>query len=216
MIKSIEHYNQDYFENFQKKIGIITGTIGAHFFQKHIKISDSVLDFGCGGGYVLKNIKCKEKFGVELNDHSRAMALSNGVNCKKDLSMINDNSLDVVISNHCLEHVISPGEILIDLNRKLKRGGKLIIVVPGESWKHSYKSEDVNYHLYTFSPMNLGNLIDNAGFENIRIKVKFNKWPPKYQLFYKLLGLKLFNVLSDFYGLINRKTVNIIGYAEKR
>ncbi len=33
MIKYIEHYNQDYFENFQKKIGIITGTVAAHFFK---------------------------------------------------------------------------------------------------------------------------------------------------------------------------------------
>lgn len=215
MEKAVTHYDSQYFNKFQKEIGILTGKLGKYFFQKFIKETDSVLDFGCGGGYILKNLNCKNKIGVELNDFARNIAIDNGIDCTKYLNNIKDNSIDIAISNHCLEHVVSPAEVLKELYKKIKVGGKVIIVVPCESWTHNYKPNDINYHLYTFSPMNFGNLLDNAGFKSISVTTDFNKWPPKFHIFYKLLGIKLFIVLSKLYGFINRKTINIVGYAEK-
>ncbi|MEN8858292.1 MAG: class I SAM-dependent methyltransferase [Flavobacteriaceae bacterium] len=211
----LEHYDSQYFNDFQKPIGILTGKTGGVFFGDYISKHESVLDFGCGGGFILQQIVCEKKFGVEVNEFSRAIALKNGVDCKSDLSEIKDNSVDVVISNHCLEHVICPGGIIKELFKKLKAGGKIIIIVPCESYKNKYLEEDINNHLYTFSPMNLGNLLKNARFEKISVKTFFNKWPPKYNFFYKVFGLKLFMILSKIYGYVNRKTVNIVGYAEK-
>lgn len=36
-------------------------------YTGYISKEDVVFDFGCGGGFLLKNIECKKKIGVEIN-----------------------------------------------------------------------------------------------------------------------------------------------------
>lgn len=48
----MEHYNEDYF-NWQKNIGLFGGWANSTKFEQYITKEDDVLDFGCGGGYLL-------------------------------------------------------------------------------------------------------------------------------------------------------------------
>ena len=52
----------------QERIGKFGGIINKKKFNKYINKNDSVLDFGCGGGYLLKNIDCLNKHGIEINE----------------------------------------------------------------------------------------------------------------------------------------------------
>ena len=52
-------YNKEYFE-YQKLIGSKNKNI-AHRFNRFINPNSVVLDFGCGGGYLLDNFNCKNK-----------------------------------------------------------------------------------------------------------------------------------------------------------
>ena len=45
--------------------------------MKSNDFNDKVLDFGCGGGYMLSTFENTEKFGVELNDIAREKAKKN-------------------------------------------------------------------------------------------------------------------------------------------
>lgn len=88
-------------------------------FEPHIKPSDTVLDLGCGGGYLLKNLTCARRIGVEVNPSATKTALENGIECYASLDLVPDSSINVAISNHALEHIQNPHEVLGKLRRKL-------------------------------------------------------------------------------------------------
>jgi len=101
------HYDEKYFD-WQKSIGEFGGWANTTKYSKYISEEDIVLDFGCGGGFLLKNIKCKKKIGVELNPSAAETARENGIEvyCKTD--EISDDSIDIIISNNALEHTHYP------------------------------------------------------------------------------------------------------------
>ena len=66
MSKVQKNYNNDYFE-WYKEIGEFGALINIHRFKNFIDTNDAVLDFGCGGGFMLDKINCRVKHGVEIN-----------------------------------------------------------------------------------------------------------------------------------------------------
>lgn len=210
------YYQEDYFENYQKKIGEFGGKANLFKFKKYIKSSDTVLDFGCGGGFLLKYLDCKNKIGVELNPVARDYCINkNSIDCYEDISAIEDNSVDVIISNHCLEHTLSPYDLINKMYAKLKLGGKIILVVPLDSHNYKWRPNDINNHLYSFSPMNIGNLLQGCNFKEISTEVLFHKWPPFFIQIEKLLGQNIFNVFCLIYGRLNKRWVQVRGVAIK-
>jgi len=75
----MNHYDSKYFK-YQKIIGEFGGKANIFKFEKYIKNTDNVVDFGCGGGYLLKNLQCKQKIGVEINDAACKTAQENRIN----------------------------------------------------------------------------------------------------------------------------------------
>ena len=70
MATSDTHYDNKYFD-WQSPIGEFGGWANLTKFQPFIRNDFNVIDFGCGGGYLLNNIQCKEKIGIEVNDSAR-------------------------------------------------------------------------------------------------------------------------------------------------
>lgn len=195
------HYDKNYFNNSQKGNGKIGGKANLFKFEKYIKKSDKLLDFGCGGGFLLANIQCDNKIGVEINPIARKYCREvNKQVCFENLSEIENDSLDIIISNHCLEHVTSPFDVIAQLYTKLKPGGRIIICVPLDTYTYKWRPNDHCNHLYSFSPMNLGNLLQGVGFKDIEAKAILHKWVPKYRWFLKTFGFKVFDTLSFIYG----------------
>lgn len=215
MNKAIEHYDFNYFENYQKKMGIFGGKANIFLFEKFINKDDIVLDFGCGGGFLLSNLTCKRKIGIEINEIPRNFCNSQGIDCYANIDEIEDSSIDVIISSHCLEHTTSPHEYLSKFYKKLKKDGKVIIIVPTDTFWVKFKKNDIDYHLYSFSPMNLGNLLDSCGFLNISASPIFHKWPPYYTYLVKFFGWKIFHLVSTLWGLLNLSKVQIRAIAKK-
>jgi SAM-dependent methyltransferase len=172
------HYDAAYFD-WQKNIGEFGGWANAPRFAAIIKGDDTVLDFGCGGGYLLKNLPGKRKLGIEINPHARPVAAANGVEVFSDISEIPDNSVDTIVSNHCLEHVPHPMKALVELRSKLKVGGYAMFVVPCETIHDAYHPTNIDHHLYTWNPRTLGNLFHDAGYEVLSVKRDKFRWPPK-------------------------------------
>src|SRR5688572_8897635 len=167
-INIVEHYQASYFNNFQKRIGEFGGRANKFMFEDHIEPHHVVMDFGCGGGFLLDNLNCRQKIGIEINPVARDYCNAiTGIKCFESLDSVTDRSIDVIISSHCLEHITNPYEIVSVLYRKLKNGGKIILVVPLDSYRHNWIKNDQNNHLYSFSPMNLGNILQGNGFINI-------------------------------------------------
>ncbi|MBS0474901.1 MAG: class I SAM-dependent methyltransferase [Proteobacteria bacterium] len=195
------HYDYEYFYRSQRANGEIGGRANLFKFQPYIKSSDDVLDFGCGGGFLLNNLSCATKTGVELNPHARRYCEENhGIKVHASLDDVEDGRFDVVISNHCIEHVKDPYQTIEKLKAKLRPGGRIVICVPIDSYSYRWAPNDVCNHLYSFSPMNLGNILQGAGFTGIESRALLHKWVPKYRVVIRLFGFKVFHWLSYVYG----------------
>ena len=210
--KISKHYDDKYF-HWQTSIGEFGGWADQSKFVGYISSRSDVLDFGCGGGFLLKEIQCNKKVGVEINPKAAETARKNGIDVFQSVDDIPDEYIDVVISNNALEHTLQPLEELKSIYRKLRKGGKIIFVVPCESITWCYKPNDINHHLYSWSPMCLGNLFTEAGFSVIEVKPYIHKWPPHYKFIAKVGGRQLFEIACRMYGRIARLwfQVRIIG-----
>ena len=127
----MSHYNEKYF-NWQKEIGVIGGFLNKFKFESHVKDGDILMDFGCGGGYLLNNFNNKQKIGFEINKTAWDECKKHGVPVYDDFDAIQDSTIDCIISNHAMEHVPLPLQSLQNLYKKLKTGGTMVIVIPCE------------------------------------------------------------------------------------
>ena len=206
--KAAAHYNADYFA-WQQKSGEFGGWANVDKYRTSVKASDRVLDFGCGGGFLLANLDCAARFGIEPNPSAREMAASNGVtvfaNAADALAALSPGTIDVIVSDNALEHALEPWRELQSIRPLLKQGGLLHIVVPceGISWK--YKADDINQHVYSWSPQSLGNLLKAAGFEVRTSRPYIHKWPPRVAHKIARLGRPAFNLAARLWGRIDRR-----------
>ena len=197
------HYNEKYFD-WQSHVGIFGAIANRIKFEELIKPNQKVLDFGCGGGYMLSTFENTEKFGVELNDIAREKAKKNLKVFKYAKELPNDY-FDLIISNHALEHCDNPLIELKELYRSLKKGGLICIVVPIDNKANEFRGKNKLLHLYSWSPMNLGNILSAAGFDVIESKPFVHKWIPHYYRIKKIIPWSIFHFLCRIYGMLNHR-----------
>lgn len=209
------YYDEKYF-GWQATIGEFGGWASQSMFIEYISSDSRVLDFGCGGGFLLKNINCSKKVGVEINPSAAESAKKNGIEVFSNVEDVPDDYVDVIISNNALEHTLQPYKELKDLHRKLQVGGKIIFVVPCESISYSYQQNDINHHLFSWSPMCIGNLFTEAGYSVMESKAYIHKWPPMYSLIARVGGRRLFEIACRVYGRIARSWFQVRVVAERK
>ena len=172
------------------------------YFEPYCGTQFDLLDFGCSDGLSLRILPAHRRIAVEANPSARdncvRLATEQGIDIEVHASLeeVADNSADVAISNHCLEHVPRPYDAIAELYRIVKPGGTLILVTPIDDWRdhknHSWKKADCDNHLYTWSPMNLGNLVSEAGFVPEKIQVCTTAWSPKLFWIHRWFGGRAF------------------------
>ena len=203
------HYNEKYFR-WQRKRGEFAGWASLKKFEKYITPDSEVLDFGCGGGFLLKNLNCKKKVGVEVNPAAQKAARENQIEVYAKTEDIPEDYVDIIISDHCLEHVLHPLYELQMLYKVLRRRGKIIFCVPCESVKYAYVPDNISQHLYSWSPMCLGNLFTEAGFKVIESKPYWLKNPPFSRMIAKIGGRALFDILAWLNARITQEDIEVI------
>lgn len=108
----------------------------------NVSQTDSVIDVGCGEGYILSLLpKAKKIVGLDIS----RVALNRAkkfLQDRKEIELIlgdaqnlrfEDNSFDIAICSETLEHVPNPRVVIKELHRILKQDGKLVISIPDES-----------------------------------------------------------------------------------
>ena len=196
----------------------------SQFFRPYCNESKVLLDFGCADGLFLRNLPALRRIGVEANPVAREKCrkLSDIEQCPIELHAsleeVKSLSADVVISNHCLEHVLNPYESILEIKRILKKGGIFVVMIPFDDWRKSgyfeWSPHDIDNHLYTWSPKNIGNLITEAG-----LKVEFSRickraWSPKLFWIYHRLGQRFFE-LSCFILSFMKQRREVFSVARK-
>ena len=197
-------YSAEYFK-YQRVIGEFGGAANQFKFSRFVEPGSSVLDYGCGGGYLLANIAAKSKSGVEPNNTAAEAAQSRGVNVYHAIDDVPRESIDLIISNHALEHVERPLDSIRDLRSRLKSSqSKAVFVVPHEGVSGKYRPEDPNQHLYTWNPLTLGNLFVAAGYENPEIDLIRHKWPRGYLRLQRRFGWRAFHIMAGLNAYATR------------
>ena len=196
----MQKYSRSYFY-WYKNIGQLSAVINQKFFNNYINKNDSVLDYGCGGGFLLKKINCKEKYGYEINKYiikkEKSLKIySNFQSIKKKFNKI--------LSNQVLPHVLCPRTEIINLKKLLTKNGLMIFMFTCDGPSVQYKKKDINFKCYSWSPMGIGNLFKSCGLKIIKCESFYFKWPPMYEKIYKFFGLKIFNFLSVIYGYVKK------------
>jgi SAM-dependent methyltransferase len=197
------HYDAGYFK-WQSEIGRFGGWANVTKFAKYVGPEMKVLDFGCGGGYLLANVECRDRLGIEVNPAARAEAQRHGIRAVVSAADVPDGWADLIISNHALEHCSHPLRELQELLPKVSCGGTVVFVVPCESIRYKRRSNDPNHHLYTWSPMSAANLFAEAGFKVLESKAYIHTWPPRFvpRLLRRLGGRWAFEAGCRAYGAL--------------
>lgn len=195
----MDHYDESYFR-WQQPIGEFSAKVKVRLFQKYINKEMTVLEFGSGGGFLLKELQAKEKLGIDINDSARKFAQTIGIRSVKYVSDVEDEFADVIISTNVLEHVENPLGELRELYKKLKFDGKIVFYVPNESCDVEYTRSEFNNHLYTWNCLNIGNLFKAAGFFVHSVERIQEVWPGNYQAIGNEVSEVLFDAISEIGG----------------
>lgn len=114
--------------------------------NENVSKNSSICDIGCGNGELITEISRDgyKTYGADISEKRVQNLINKGINavCAKGEKLPYEcNSMDVVCSLECLEHVFNPIEVLNEIKRILRPNGLLFLTVP--------------YQLYCESSMHL-------------------------------------------------------------
>lgn len=181
-MKHEDHYDKEYWE-WQSISGKAAGILEKFKFEKYVDSEHKVLDFGCGGGFVLQNLDCAKKYGIEINPHAREQAKNNGIEVYSSFDELQEKNIDVIISNHALEHALEPTRIIKYFYEILKNDGYVVCVVPFEQSHEPnfwFDKNDINQHLFNWTPRTLANLFQACGFKIIEATTLSHQFTPDF------------------------------------
>jgi hypothetical protein len=95
---------EEYFR-WQGGGGQFAARIKLHNYAHLIRPEFTVIDFGCGGGFLLNAADCSRKIGIEVNPAARRCATGFGIECHESPAEVEDGVADLIVSDHALEHV---------------------------------------------------------------------------------------------------------------
>jgi SAM-dependent methyltransferase len=131
---------------------------------------DAILEYGVGTGWNIAEISCRTRMGYDISTHLGPIVKKYGIEFIADITDVLDESLDLVICHHVLEHVPHPSRVLQEARRITRSGGKLLLFVPYEIERRyrKFRVDEPNHHLYSWNVQTLGNLVTQCGFRVIR------------------------------------------------
>lgn len=207
-----DYYDEVYF-SYQKKLGEFGAAKKKLIFQSYIPQESILVEFGSGGGYLLRELDAKEKIGIEINDTARENARKMGIKSVKNISDIPDNYADIIISTSVLEHVEDPLGTIRELRKKLKEGGKAVFHVPNEGGVVEYKRSDVDNHFYSWNCLQIGNLFKAAGYFVHSVQNNYSAWPEHFTEIANEITDEHFDALTKINGIAtNTQSCLIVAY----
>lgn len=209
-----KHYygtrGSEYFA-WQSNIGAVGAQLDRWKFIDRTSTDLVVVDFGCGSGDLLAALPAGRRIGIEPNDDARDAAAAKGLDVVRSSAELPGELADVVISHHALEHTLHPLKELQALRGILKPSGKLILWLPIDDWRRHRDSqdrsfsEDLNHHLYTWTPLNLFNLLQEAGFEPERVRTVSHAWPKGFRFYYRWMPTPIFDLIARITPILTRQ-----------
>ena len=141
-----------------------------------------LLDFGCGGGKRLDSYRrtfdC-QTIGMDFNEAVLQVVADRGhlalPSTPVGWSQVQSASVDLVIMSHVVEHLHRPKEVLSELFRALKPGGKLDLTTPNpegisaRTFGSNWFGLEAPRHVILFPPNVLIAMLQAVGFAEVTL-----------------------------------------------
>ena len=171
-----------------------------HFFGS----TGHLLDIGCGRGDILHSL-ANVGFSVVGTDLSPASAESASphevriCDLEKDELPFENDRFDFLFSKSVIEHLANPMKCLIEMNRVVRPGGKVVLMTP--SWMHtSWGPFYADYtHVTPFTIPSLEDAMVLSGFEKVSVTY-FYQLPFLWSFPWIMPLVKLVSLLSIPYS----------------
>jgi SAM-dependent methyltransferase len=130
----------------------------------------AVLDLGCSGGPLLHQLSLagyQNLEGLDISVAAVALARSRGLTVHQGDASAPDlprASFDLLIASDVLEHLADDRAALERWHALLKRGGRLVVLVPAFAWLWS-EHDELNRHHRRYRRSQLTRLLRATGFE---------------------------------------------------
>ena len=154
---------------------------------------DRILDVGCGKGHLVKALSDLgvDSVGIDLNPNAAEVAVVPRVQTMSATGLeFEDGAFDAVVSFHAIEHIPPIEEVLREMARVVKPGGKVLLVYPAEPirglyaiptsvilHRNPFKARQV--HVHKLNPRRVAELGGTVGLRELKKKLRM--WPsPEY------------------------------------
>lgn len=155
-------------------------------------IAGRVLEIGCGNGVtleLLKNRGASYVCGFEVNPTVAAQARARKSvdevhvgDIEKEVTSFPDNSFDIVVASHVLEHLVDPWRLTREICRILRPGGVLVGAIPNVrhlsvimplvlkgKWDYADSGIMDWTHVRFFTRDGIFAMLNKAGFRDVRL-----------------------------------------------
>ena len=175
-----DHYQRDaevfdYFQEFTSKVDQDErNRLNQMITQAIPKDATSILDVGCGNGWLSKTMVSDRTTVISMDISSRnpLEALKQNPHPRHEALIadayylpLKKDSIDCIVASEIMEHVPDPALFIERLLLVLKPGGKLIITTPYDEQiqyhlcVHCNRATPSHAHLHSFNETNIGELI---------------------------------------------------------
>ncbi len=143
-----------------------------------------LLDVGAGRGAIVRQYAALGWDSVGVEPGARAVELARAAGLDIRSGTLEDQgfpseAFDAVILNHVLEHVPDVAQTLREVRRVLKNRGWLLVRVPNSSsfdakvFGRDWFAWEIPRHLSHFEPQTLRFVLEQSGFEVVRLRTEF-------------------------------------------
>lgn len=145
--------------------------------QQQRLTSESLLEIGCGYGYLLDEARSyfSVRTGTDFSPQAAQMA-------RRYADVIYEGGLDAIpaharfdciVANNLIEHIYDPRAFMAELCQHLKPGGVIVLATPhmGSFWRHlmghRWPSFKLPEHVLYFDQATLANLLRQSGLQGV-------------------------------------------------
>jgi 2-polyprenyl-3-methyl-5-hydroxy-6-metoxy-1,4-benzoquinol methylase len=222
--------DSELFDYFEQRTG---GTehderrVREYILSKIPATAETVLDVGCGRGWIAKELIDKKDFicslDISYTNPDKVLDAYPGENHSAVVAdalhlPFRDNAFDCVVASEVVEHIETPELFIKELFRCVKPGGKLIITTPYKEkiqyylCIHCNKPTPVNTHLHSFDENKLRELYNEDDLADFRWIAFGNKalLHLRMHVFLKYLPFGLWKLIDSLANLFINKRAHIL------
>lgn len=143
----------------------------------------SMVDYGCGPGWFLRELPTWKRLGIEIAPHAVAELDRTGIPRLPNCDAVPMMSVDLVVCLHVIEHMADPMRAINEMHRMLQPGGWLIISTPdfdspcAKRFGENYRMLHDKTHCSLFTLESMRRFLRDNGFTIRDLKFPF---PAKY------------------------------------